>query len=112
ARRELRQLLPGGVAEFEQVDAIGNFVIARDAQRHPRWRGANGHCISDASGVRHNKWRLWTPEARDTLRMPPSRAGNILLVSWISAQRTPVLTRSTGRGPAAAMGATSAVIAP
>ncbi len=27
-----------GVAKFEQMDAIGNFVIARDAQRHRRWR--------------------------------------------------------------------------
>ncbi len=58
SRRELRQLFARGVAKFEQVDAVGDLVVARDAQRHRRRLRVSRHYFSGKSGVAHNKWRL------------------------------------------------------
>src|SRR5262245_46255306 len=78
ARRKLRQLIAGRIAKFKQVDAVGDLVIARDAQRHRRrWRTGR-HYVSNEGGVTYNKWRLWRSEASASLPRRPSGAGNIL----------------------------------
>src|SRR5262249_18552428 len=66
ASGKLRQRLPLGMTKFEEMDAIGDSVIARHAQRHGQ-RLAGG--VHDVSGNRAtpNKWRLWRFEARASL---------------------------------------------
>jgi hypothetical protein len=46
------------------MDAVGNRVIARHAQRHRQRLIISGHHVSALQAI-PNKWRLWAFDARE-----------------------------------------------